>query len=159
MSSSHGPGTNNIQHSCCLKETNVWCLEKISKWGQFLFPLESESEVTQSCLTLCDLVDCSLQSSSVHGILQARILEWVAISFSRGSSQPSSSVHGILQARILEWVAISFSRGSSQPTDRTRVSRIGGRRFNLWATREDLATPLILKQLRCQWPARSIIII
>ena len=49
---------------------------------------ESENEVTQSCLTLCDPVDCSLPGSSVHGILQARILEWVAISFSRGSSQP-----------------------------------------------------------------------
>ena len=46
----------------------------------------SESEVTQSCPTLCDPVDCSLSGSSIHGILQARILEWVAISFSRGSS-------------------------------------------------------------------------
>ena len=72
---------------------------------------ESESEVTQKCPTLCDPVDCSL---------------------------PSSSVHGILQARILEWVVISFSRGSSRPRDRTWVSRTGGRRFNLWATREVL---------------------
>ena len=47
---------------------------------------ESESEVAQSCPTLCNPVDCSLVGSSVHGILQARILEWVAISFSRGSS-------------------------------------------------------------------------
>ena len=47
-----------------------------------------------------------------------------------------ASVHGILQAWILEWVAISFSRGSSQPRDRTQVSRIAGRHFNLWATRE-----------------------
>ena len=69
------------------------------------------SEVIQSCPTLCDPVDCSL---------------------------PGSSVHGILQARILEWVTISFSRGSSQPRDRTQVSCIGGRRFNLWATREAL---------------------
>ena len=46
-------------------------------------------------------------------------------------SPPSSSVHGILQARILEWVTISFSRGSSRPRDWTRVSHIGGRRFNL----------------------------
>ena len=44
------------------------------------------SEVAQSCPTLCDPMDCSLPGSSVHGILQARILEWVAISFSRGSS-------------------------------------------------------------------------
>ena len=47
------------------------------------------SEVAQSCLTLCDPMDCSPPGSSVHGILQARILEWVAISFSRGSSQPT----------------------------------------------------------------------
>ena len=70
---------------------------------------ESESEVAQSCLTLCDPMDCSL---------------------------PESSVHGIFQTRILEWVAISFSRRSSRPRDRTRVSRIVGRCFTIWATRE-----------------------
>ena len=42
--------------------------------------------VTQSCLTLCDPVDCSLSGSSVHGILQASILEWVAMPFSKGLS-------------------------------------------------------------------------
>ena len=47
---------------------------------------ESESEVAQSCPTLCDPVDCRPPGSCVHGISQARILEWVAISFSRGSS-------------------------------------------------------------------------
>ena len=46
------------------------------------------SEVAQSCPTLCDPMDCSIPGSSVHGIFQARVLEWVAISFSRGSSQP-----------------------------------------------------------------------
>ena len=82
----------------------------------------------QSCLTLCDPIDGSPPGSSVPGILQTRILEWVAISFSNAcrqakslqscltlcdpidSSPPGSSVHGILQARILEWVAISFSK-------------------------------------------------
>ena len=68
-------------------------------------------EVAQSCLTLCDPMDYSLQGSSVHGILQAR---------------------------VLEWVAISFSRGSSRPRDRTRVSLIAGRCFTVWATRETL---------------------
>ena len=47
-----------------------------------------------------------------------------------------SSVHGIVQARILEWVAIPFSRGSSQPRDQTWVSYIVGRFFTMWATRE-----------------------
>ena len=45
--------------------------------------LKSESEVTQSCLTLSDPMDCSLPGSSVHGIFQARVLEWGAIAFSR----------------------------------------------------------------------------
>ena len=65
--------------------------------------------VTQSCLALCNPRDCSL---------------------------PGSSVHGILQARILEWVVVPLSRGSSQPRDRTQVFRIAGRVFTSWATRE-----------------------
>ena len=81
----------------------------------------------QSCPTLCDPIDSSPPGSSVPGILQAKILEWVAISFSNtcmhakslqscqtlcdsmDSSPPGSSIPGILQARILEQVAISFS--------------------------------------------------
>ena len=49
---------------------------------------KKESEVAQSCLTLCDPMDCSLPGSSIRGIFQARILEWVAVSFSRRSSRP-----------------------------------------------------------------------
>ena len=49
---------------------------------------ESESEVAQLCLTLCDPMNCGLPGSSIRGILQARTLEWGAISFSRGSSRP-----------------------------------------------------------------------
>ena len=83
-------------------------------WSLFLFFLISLtevkwSEVAQLCPTLCGPVGCSL---------------------------PGSSVRGILQARMLELVTISFSRGTSWPRDRTLVSCIGGRRFNLWATRE-----------------------
>ena len=54
----------------------------------FLGVNESESEVTQSCPTLCNPMDCSLPGCSIRGIFQARVLEWAAISFSRGSSQP-----------------------------------------------------------------------
>ena len=67
------------------------------------------SEVAQSCLTVWDPMDCNLLGFSVHGIFQAR---------------------------ILDWVAISFSRGSSWPRDWTQVSCIAGRRFTLRATRE-----------------------
>ena len=81
----------------------------------------------QSCPTLCDPIDGSPPGSSVPGILQARILEWIAISFSNSCmhakllqlcltlcdpidrSPPGSSIPGILQARVLEWVAIAFS--------------------------------------------------
>ena len=51
-------------------------------------------------------------------------------------SPPGSSVHGIFQARILEWVVIPFSRGSSWPRDGTRFSSIAGGFFTVWATRE-----------------------
>ena len=53
-------------------------------------------------------------------------------------SPPNSSIHGILQARILEWIAISFSRGSSQPRDWTQVSYTAGRRFNFCANANQL---------------------
>ena len=51
-------------------------------------------------------------------------------------SLPGSSAHGVLQARILDWVAIPFSRGSSLPREQTQVSRIAGGFFADWATRE-----------------------
>ena len=76
------------------------------KWSEVKW-----NEVAQSCLTLCDPMDYSL---------------------------PGSSLRGILQARVLEWVAISFSRRSSWLRDRTQVSLIPGRHFNLWTTREAL---------------------
>ena len=69
-------------------------------------------KVTQSCLTLCDPKDYT--------------------------------VHGILQARILEWVAFPFSRGSSQPRDWTQVSRITGRFFTSWDTREVPVAPYLM---------------
>ena len=65
--------------------------------------------VTQLCPTVCDPMDYSL---------------------------PGSSVYGILQARILEWIAILFSRGSSWPRDWTQVSCIASRFFTIWVTRE-----------------------
>ena len=85
------------------------------------------AKLLQSCLTLCYPTDGSSPGSSIPGVLQARILEWVAIYLSNAcmhakllqlcptlcdpldSSPPGSSAHGILLTRILEWVAISFS--------------------------------------------------
>ena len=63
-----------------------------------------KAQVTQSCPTLCHTMDLI--------------------------------VHGILQARVLEWVAFPFSRGSSQPRERTWISRVAGGFFTSWATRE-----------------------
>ena len=60
----------------------------------------------QLCLTLCDPMDCSPPGSSVHGILQARILEWVAMPTSRGSSGPKRLNPGLLS--LLHWQAISL---------------------------------------------------
>ena len=79
---------------------------------------KSESKVTQSCPNFCDPMDCSL---------------------------PGSFIHEIFQARVLEWVAISFSRGSSWPRDRTQVSHIAGRCFTFWASREGNVNRHVLK--------------
>ena len=73
-------------------------------------------------LTLCNPMDCSLSGSSVHGVFRAR---------------------------VLEWIDISFSRRSSWPRNRTWVSRIAGRRFTVWATREAHVGWLVAIQERC----------
>ena len=80
--------------------------------------------VCQSCLTLCNSMDCS---------------------------SPGSSAHGILQARILEWVAVPFSRGSSRLRDQIRVSCITSRFFTIWATREGYSIPRNRNSQVMQW--------
>ena len=70
------------------------------------------------------------------------------------SSLPGSSVHGILQARILEWVAMPSSRGSSQPRDWTWISCIAGRFFIMWATREVPSHP---PQRKRWWKFRHLV--
>ena len=88
--------------------------ERMRCWDGITDSTGHESEQTlsvlfaQSCPTLCDPIDCS---------------------------PPGSSVHGTLQARILEWIAIPFSRGSSWPRDQTWVSCIADGFFTIWATR------------------------
>ena len=65
--------------------------------------------VAQSCPTLCDPIDCSPPGSSVHGILQARILEWVAVSFPRGSSGPRDQTGtSSLEADPNHWTTREF---------------------------------------------------
>ena len=63
--------------------------------------LKSESEVTQSCPTLRNLMDCSLPGSSVHGIFQARVLEWGAIAFSHNSPSVVSKIYWLLLWEII----------------------------------------------------------
>ena len=85
--------------------------QHFDSWG-YLIPKQGKverSKVTQSCPTLYDPMNCS---------------------------PPGSSVHGIFQARVLDWDVISFSRGSSRPRDQTWVFCIAGRRSTIWATRE-----------------------
>ena len=85
--------------------TDLAWLPHLTSSGQIQCHLLQKSvTVTQSCLTLCDPMDCN---------------------------PPGSSVHGILQARILEWVAIPFFKGSSRPRDGTQVSCIAGEFFTI----------------------------
>ena len=108
----------------------MWCLSLFYK--QLLLKESAAvaaAKSRQSCPTLCNPVDGSPPGSPIPGILQARTLEWVTISFSNAwkwkvkgkslsrvrlsdpmdYSLPGSSVHGIFQARVLEWGAIAFS--------------------------------------------------
>ena len=138
--------------------------------------VKSESEVAQLCLTFSDPMDCSLPGSSVHGIFQARVLEWGAIAFSSTSTysnyslyavlacsvtssltlcnpmdcSPPGSVCGILQAIILEQVAISSSKGYSLPRDPTQVSCVScvGRQILSHCTTWGALTTLYIK-LNC----------
>ena len=79
------------------------------KYHTILIIVKVKMLVAQSCLSLCDPMNCSLSGSSVYAILQAK---------------------------ILEWIAIPFSRGSSLPKDQTLISCIADRFFTIWATRE-----------------------
>ena len=88
--------SNFTSHSCVLSQKAAGGYYQLRK-------------MKVKCPTLCNTMDCS---------------------------PPGSSVHGIFQARVLEWVAISFSRGSSWPRDQTQVSRVAGRSFTVWAIRE-----------------------
>ena len=96
----------------------------------YIYWAAAAAKSLQSCPTLCDPIDGSPPDSPVPGILQARTLEWVAISFSNAwkwkesevaqscptlsdpmdCNLPGSSIHGIFQARVLKWVAIAFSK-------------------------------------------------
>ena len=107
------PGGSNPGLPHCRWIFSVWA-EALSK----SMPCYAKS--LQSCPTLCDPRDSSPPGSPIPGTLQARTLEWVAISFSNAWKwkvkvkslspvQPGSSIHGIFQARILEWDAIAFS--------------------------------------------------
>ena len=75
---------------------------------------EQQGEVSQSCPTLCDPMDCSLPGFSVHGIFQERILEWVAISFSRGSPNPgigsASLVYPALAGKFFTTVPLGLKQ-------------------------------------------------
>ena len=103
--------------------------DKLCSWTERI-NIAAAAKSLQSCPTLCDPIDISSPGSPAPGILQARTLEWVAISFSNAwkrksesevaqscptlsdpmdCSLPGSSAHGIFQARVLEWGAIAFS--------------------------------------------------
>ena len=108
-----GPWRGRLPFSLLPLAKVLPCVNSMCVWGVVGGSIEAKGSymclVAHSCLTLCDSMDCSL---------------------------PDSFFHGILQARILEWVAIPFSRGSSRPKDGTPVSCIAVGFFTVWVTRE-----------------------
>ena len=118
-----------------------------TKWKDWNYPVLCL--VAQSCPTLCDPTDCSPPGSSVHEILQARILGVGCHALLQGIFQTQGSnpclphckrilysLSHQVSPRILNWVAYPFSRRSSHPRNRTGISCIAGRFFTNWATRE-----------------------
>ena len=101
-----------------------------SWWQNSFIQICMHAKSFQSCPTLCDPLDCSPLGSSVHGILQARILEWVALPFSRGSSLPRDQIH---------------------------VSCIAGRCSPVWATREAQLCVFNLIQLNSPDPSEHLL--
>ena len=127
------------------------------------------SKVAQSCPTLCNPMDCSLPGSSLHGILQGRILEWVAIAFSRGSSWSRDWTHVCCDSW---WILSLLSHQGMPASTKTEISRardsrkgtlMGGKDGGLspWLlvlqTELDfpLSCPYLLSQesIKCQEPA------
>ena len=133
IESRNSPGQSTGAGSCSLlqgssqprDQTQVSCIagEFFTNCATREAQNKSESEVAQSCPTLCDPTDCSL---------------------------PGSSVRGIFQAGVLEWVAISFSRGSSWPRDWTQVFHVAGRCFTFWAPGKPKATSKVYWHLNPQ---------
>ena len=130
---------SRVKHRDITLLTKVWVVKAVV-FPVVMYGCEKEKKVKPlSRVRLCDPMDCSL---------------------------PGSSVYRIFQARGLEWVAISFSRGSSQPRDWTQVSHSAGRCFTVWATSwtikkveswriDALELWCWRKLLRVSWTARS----
>ena len=94
------------------------------------------SEVAQSCPTLCDPVDCSPPRSSVHGIFQARVLEWVVISFSRGSSWPRDRTQ--VSSIVSKMLYHLSHQGSPRPTDSKDGDAVA------WTAEVESSSPLMM---------------
>ena len=93
---------------------------------------ESDSEVAQSCPTLSDPMDCSLPGSSVHGIFQARVLEWGAIAFSDSNATSCLKNHFLCFYRLKVWVPFKFIYWKLMP----KVTLFGAEAFGSWLSHE-----------------------
>ena len=109
----------------------VWSILPKSYWTHFMWKLQFYFQIGQLLgKSLALVLGSWLRKVKVKSLNRVQLCDPM------DCSPPDTSVQGIYQAWILEWVAVSFSKGSSQPRDRTQVSRIVGRRFTVWATRE-----------------------
>ena len=107
--------------------------------------VKSESEVTQACRTLSDPMDCSLSGSSVHGIFQARVLEWVAIAFLHGLYSPWNSPGqntGVCSLSLLQGIFPTQGSNPGLPHCRQILYQLSH-----WGSPRTLGSPSFLKQV------------
>ena len=117
-------------------------------WSELPFPspmhekMKSESEVVQSCLTLCDPIDSSLPGSSVHGIFQARVLEWVAIVFYAQKDQYSHKFGTTEQKSAIDYEIIVFKNTKQIKKQRNhkKGTRYHGKKTEIFKTHMSACT-------------------
>ena len=123
-----------LSNRLCSQRESGQTDEGLLPWVSLASHYERRKKVKSlSCVQLFDPVDCSPPGSSIHGILQTRILEWVAIS-------------------------ISFSRGSFQPRDQSQVSRTAGRLFTVWSG-NPIGRGIQTKGWDSHWGSRSLVVV
>ena len=137
-------GSSNQSRLSGLVCFRIWCFDQVTKWFHLKQHVWLKKKFETNPIAV-STPSAQIVITKYHFPLKWK---WKSLSCVRLCSLLDYTVHGILQARVLKWVAFPFSRESSQPRNQTRVSCIAGRFFTNWAMREAYVP---LKGTRTPW--------